>query len=43
MRRFTTPIKLLWPMLRADSPPAFRRRMIYTEAKPLRRARMLRP
>jgi hypothetical protein len=37
---FTTPIKALWPMLREESPPAFRRRKIYTEAEPLRRARM---
>ena len=37
---FTTPIEALWPMLREESPPAFRRRMIFTEAEPLRRARM---
>ena len=28
------------PVLFEESPPAFRRRMIYTEAEPLRRARM---
>jgi hypothetical protein len=27
-------------MLREESPPAFRRRLIFTEAEPLRRARM---
>jgi len=36
---FTTPIEALWPMLRQESPPAFRRRLIFTEAEPLRRAR----
>jgi hypothetical protein len=36
---FTTPIEALWPVLMQESPPAFRRRMIYTEAEPLRRAR----
>ena len=37
---FTTPIENLKAMLLAQSPLAFRRRMIFTEAKPLRRARM---
>jgi hypothetical protein len=40
---FTTAIEALWPMLRKESPPAFRRRLIFTEAEPLRRARMPRP
>ena len=37
---FTTPIQDLKAMLLAQSPQAFRRRMIFTEAVPLRRARM---
>lgn len=37
---FTTPIQNLKAMLLAQSPLAFRRRMIFTEAEPLRRARM---
>ena len=37
---FTTPIENLKAMLLAQSPLAFRRRMIFTEAEPLRRARM---
>ena len=37
---FTTPIEKLKAMLLAQSPLAFRRRMIFTEAEPLRRARM---
>jgi hypothetical protein len=37
---FTTPIESLKAMLLAQSPLAFRRRMIFTEAEPLRRARM---
>lgn len=37
---FTTAVKALRPMLREQSPPAFRRRNIFTEAEPLRRARM---
>jgi hypothetical protein len=37
---FTSPIENLKAMLLAQSPQAFRRRMIFTEAEPLRRARM---
>jgi hypothetical protein len=37
---FTTPIENLKAMLLAQSPLAFRRRLIFTEANPLRRARM---
>ncbi len=37
---FTTPIEGLKAMLLAQSPQAFRRRLIFTEAEPLRRARM---
>lgn len=37
---FTTPIENHKAMLLAQSPLAFRRRMIFTEAEPLRRARM---
>jgi hypothetical protein len=37
---FTTPIENLKAMLLAQSPRAFRRRLIFTEAEPLRRARM---
>jgi hypothetical protein len=37
---FTTPIENLKAMLLVQSPLAFRRRMIFTEAEPLRRARM---
>ncbi|HMK90875.1 MAG TPA: hypothetical protein VK446_14735 [Methylocystis sp.] len=37
---FTTPIEDLKAMLLVQSPIAFRRRMIFTEAEPLRRARM---
>ena len=37
---FTTPIEGLKALLIAESPIAFRRRMIFTEAEPLRRARM---
>jgi hypothetical protein len=37
---FTTPIEDLKAMLLVQSPLAFRRRLIFTEAEPLRRARM---
>jgi hypothetical protein len=37
---FPTPIEALKPMLIAQSPLAFRRRLIFTEHEPLRRARM---
>jgi hypothetical protein len=37
---FTTPIENFKAKLLAESPLAFRRRMIFTEAEPLRRARM---
>ncbi|MGH6822605.1 MAG: hypothetical protein ACRECP_06745 [Methylocella sp.] len=37
---FTTPIQNLKAMLLVQSPQAFRRRLIFTEAEPLRRARM---
>jgi hypothetical protein len=40
---FTTPIEDLKAMLLVQSPLAFRRRLIFTEAEPLRRARMPRP
>jgi hypothetical protein len=40
---FTTRIEDLKAMLLVQSPLAFRRRMIFTEAEPLRRARMPRP
>jgi hypothetical protein len=37
---FTTPLEDLKAMLLVESPIAFRRRLIFTEAEPLRRARM---
>ena len=37
---FTTPLEGLKPLLLVESPIAFRRRLIFTEAEPLRRARM---
>lgn len=37
---FTTPLEGLKALLLAESPLAFRRRLIFTEAEPLRRARM---
>lgn len=37
---FPTPIEALKPLLIAQSPIAFRRRMIFVEHEPLRRARM---
>jgi hypothetical protein len=37
---FPTPLENLKPMLIAQSPLAFRRRMIFVEHEPLRRARM---
>jgi hypothetical protein len=37
---FTTPMEGLKALLIAESPIAFRRRLIFTEAEPLRRARM---
>jgi hypothetical protein len=37
---FTTPIENLKAMLLVQSPLAFRRRLIFTEGEPLRRARM---
>jgi hypothetical protein len=37
---FTTPIQQLKALLLVQSPLAFRRRLIFTEAEPLRRARM---
>jgi hypothetical protein len=37
---FPTPFERLKPMPLAQSPLAFRRRMIFTEHEPLRRARM---
>ena len=37
---FPTPLEKLKPMLVAQSPLAFRRRMIFVEHEPLRRARM---
>ena len=37
---FTTPLEGLKALLIAESPLAFRRRLIFTEAEPLRRARM---
>lgn len=37
---FTTPLEGLKALLIAESPAAFRRRLIFTEAEPLRRARM---
>jgi len=40
---FTTPIEQLKAMLLIESPLAFRRRLIFTEAEPLRRARMPQP
>ncbi|HJU17455.1 MAG TPA: hypothetical protein VJ770_13430 [Stellaceae bacterium] len=40
---FTTPIEQLKAMMLVQSPLAFRRRLIFTEAEPLRRARMPRP
>jgi hypothetical protein len=38
---FTTPLEGLKALLLVESPIAFRRRLIFTEAEPLRRARML--
>ncbi len=38
--RFMTKIEALKPLLLAQSPLAFRKRMIFVEAEPLRRARM---
>lgn len=37
---FTSPLEGLRALLIAESPLAFRRRLIFTEAEPLRRARM---
>jgi hypothetical protein len=37
---FNTPFEALKAMYLAESPIAFRRRLIFTEAEPLRRARM---
>ena len=37
---FTTPLEGMKPLLLVESPIAFRRRLIFTEAEPLRRARM---
>lgn len=37
---FTTPLESLKALLIVESPIAFRRRLIFTEAEPLRRARM---
>jgi hypothetical protein len=37
---FTSPIDGLKPLLLVESPSSFRRRLIFTEAEPLRRARM---
>jgi hypothetical protein len=37
---FTTPLEGLKAVLLVESPLAFRRRLIFTEAEPLRRARM---
>lgn len=37
---FTSPFEGLKALLLAESPVAFRRRLIFTEAEPLRRARM---
>jgi hypothetical protein len=37
---FTSPLEGLKALLIAESPLAFRRRLIFTEAEPLRRARM---
>jgi len=37
---FTTPLEGLKALLLVESPLAFRRRLIFTEAEPLRRARM---
>lgn len=37
---FTSPLEGLKALLLAESPIAFRRRLIFTEAEPLRRARM---
>jgi hypothetical protein len=37
---FTTPLEGFKAMLLVESPLAFRRRLIFTEAEPLRRARM---
>lgn len=37
---FTTSLEGLKPLLLVESPIAFRRRLIFTEAEPLRRARM---
>lgn len=37
---FTTPLEGLKALLLVESPIAFRRRLIFTEAEPLRRARM---
>ena len=40
---FTTPLEGMKPLLLIESPIAFRRRLIFTEAEPLRRARMPSP
>jgi hypothetical protein len=40
---FTTELQGLKALLLVESPIAFRRRLIFTEAEPLRRARMPRP
>lgn len=37
---FTSPLEGLKPLLLVESPSSFRRRLIFTEAEPLRRARM---
>ena len=37
---FTTPLEGFKALMLAQSPLAFRRRLIFTEAEPLRRARM---
>jgi len=38
---FVDDLQLMKPILLRDSPIAFRRRLIFTEAEPLRRARMI--
>ena len=43
MPYFTTPLEGFKALLIAQSPLAFRRRLIFTEAEPLRRARMPQP
>jgi hypothetical protein len=40
---FVDNLQLMKPVLLRDSPIAFRRRLIFTEAEPLRRARFPRP